>query len=166
MPWVDEFRVADLCTDSGTFPTASFDLVLSSFTVEHLQNTTAALRNVRSWLRPCGTIVISTVNRRHPLVNAYLSLPPSLRRRLQRTIKATPADAHPLVGTCNTPGLLRRALLDAGFEDIDIQTTGHLAAAWQRRLPSFLLGLLGDMAAQSFASRRSTIVARASAGMA
>ncbi len=162
LAWLDEFQVADLCADADAFPPASFDLVLSSFTVEHLADTRTALRNVRRWLRPGGSVVISTVNRRHPLVNAYLSLPLALRGPLQRAIKASAADAHPLVGTCNTPALLRKALVDAGFEGIALRTTGNLAHAWQRRLPSFVLGLAGDLVAQPFESRRSTMVAMGS----
>jgi SAM-dependent methyltransferase len=161
LPWLDEFQLADLCTDAEAFPAASFDLVLSSFTVEHLADTRAAMVNVRRWLRPGGTVVISTVNRGHPFVNAYLSLPSRLRSLLQRAVKASAADAHPLVATCNTPRLLRLALADAGFGAIELRTTGHLARAWQHRLPSFALGLLGDLAAQPFAACRSTIVARA-----
>jgi SAM-dependent methyltransferase len=161
LPWLDEFQLADLCADPDAFPAASFDLVLSSFTVEHLADARSAMVNVRRWLRPGGTVVISTVNRDHPFVNAYLSLPSALRTPLQRAVKASAADAHPLVGTCNTPRLLRSALADAGFGGIEVRTTGHLARAWGRRIPSFALGLLGDLAAQPFAARRSTIVARA-----
>ncbi len=161
LPWLDEFRAADLCSDADAFPPASFDLVLSSFTVEHLENARAAMINVRRWLRPGGSLVITTVNRRHPFVDAYLSLPSTLRIPLQRAIKVSSADAHVLVGTCNTPRLLRLALADAGFGRIDMRTTGHLARAWQRRLPAFALGLLGDLAAQPIPARRSTIVVRA-----
>jgi len=159
LAWLDSFQVADLCADADAFSPASFDLVLSSFTVEHLADTWTAFENVSRWLRPGGSLVISTVNRRHPFVNAYLSLPTAIRRPLQRTVKASAADAHPLVGTCNTPELLRQALADAGFEKIEVRTTSNLAHAWRRRLPTFLLGLIGDLAAQPFASRRSTIVA-------
>jgi SAM-dependent methyltransferase len=164
LPWLDEFRVANICTDPGAFPAQSFDLVLSSFTFEHLADTPAAMVNVRRWLRPGGAVVISTVNRGHPFVNAYLSLPAGLRAPLQRAVKATPADAHPLIGSCNTPRLVHRALAGAGFEAIEVYTTGHLARAWQRHLPTFGLGLLGDLAARPFPARRSTIVARAAVG--
>jgi SAM-dependent methyltransferase len=164
LPWLDEFRVADICTDAEAFPAASFDLVLSSFTFEHLADARAAMVNARRWLRPGGTVVISTVNRGHPFVNAYLSLPAVLRSPLQRAVKASPADAHPLIGGCNTPRLVYEALAGAGFEAIEIRTTGHLARAWQGHLPSFGLGLLGDLAAQPFPARRSTIVAGAAAG--
>ena len=165
LAWLDEFQVADLCADAGAFPIDSFDVVLSSFTVEHLADAPAAMANIRRWLRPGGTLLITTVNRGHPFVNAYLSLPGAVRGPLQRTVKAGAADAHPLVGTCNTPRLVRQALTQAGFDDIEVRTTGHLARAWQRRIPTFALGLLGDLAAQPFAARRSTIVARATAGL-
>ncbi|HMJ80849.1 MAG TPA: hypothetical protein VK592_07370, partial [Candidatus Dormibacteraeota bacterium] len=65
------------------------------------------------------------------------------------------------VGRCNDPARLRAALREAGFADVEIRTAGHLARAWQRRLPLYLLGLLGDLAAQPFPAHRSTLIARA-----
>jgi len=82
-------------------------------------------------------------------------------RPLQRTVKATAADAHPLVGACNTPRQVRHALAEAGFAAVEVRTTSHLARAWRRRLPTYGLGLLGDLAAKRLPERRSTIVARA-----
>ncbi len=105
--------------------------------------------------------MITTVNRSHPFVNAYLSLPPWLGRPLQRFVKASAADAHPLVGVCNRPADVRKALEDAGYVGVEIVTTDHLARAWGRRLPSYLVGLIGDLAAHPMPARRSTIVARA-----
>jgi hypothetical protein len=94
-------------------------------------------------------------------VDAYLSLPPALGRPLQRLVKATAADAHPLVGACNTPGDIARALRETGYVDVEVATTDHLARAWGRTLPTYLVGLIGDLAAHSLPARRSTIVARA-----
>jgi len=161
LPWLDEFQVADVCGGGEAFPEGTFDLILSSFTVEHFADPRAAFRNVARWLRPGGTLVLSTVNRAHPFVALYLSLPPRLGRPLQRLVKASAADAHPLVGRCNDPARLRAALREAGFADVEIRSAGHLARAWQRRLPLYLLGLLGDLAAQPFPAHRSTIIARA-----
>lgn len=161
LPHLDTFVAVDLCGDTGAFPAGSFDVVLSSFTAEHFADPPAAFRNLRAWLRPGGTVVLTTVNRRHPFVAAYLGMPDVVRRPLQRLVKATAADAHPLVGVCNDPSTIRRALEDAGFMDVSIATVPHLARAWGRRLPAWLLGLVGDMAAQPFPSRRSTIVADA-----
>ncbi|HEY3072946.1 MAG TPA: methyltransferase domain-containing protein [Candidatus Limnocylindrales bacterium] len=161
LPYLDEFVVADVCADSDAFPPASFDVILSNFTVEHFADPPAAFANLRRWLRPGGHLVLTTVNRRHPFVRSYLGIPPRARARLQRLVKATAADAHPLVGACNDPRTLQATLALAGFTSVDIQTTGHLARAWGRRLPTFTLGLIGDLAVKPVASRRSTIVAEA-----
>ncbi len=158
---LDEFATVDLCRDGSAFAPGTFDVILSSFTVEHFADPEAAFRNLRSWLRPGGRLVISTVNRRHPFVGAYMAIPAGLRGRLQRQVKATPADAHPIVGVCNSPADLRRALAAAGYADVRITTIGHLARAWGRRWPTYLLGLLGDLLVQGMPGRRSTIVVSA-----
>lgn len=163
LPHLDEFAVVDLCGPSDAFPPASFDLVLSSFTLEHFTDPEAALANVRRWLRPGGALVATTVNRRHPFVWAYLAMPDSVRGRLQRLVKATAADAHPLVGRCNDPATVRATLTEVGFSDVRLATAGHLARAWGRHWPTFLLGLVGDLLTIGLPSRRSTIVAVARA---
>ncbi len=160
LAWLDEFHVADLCADADAFPEGTFDLALSSFTVEHFADPVAAFRIIHGWLRPGAWLVVTTVNRAHPFVNIYLSLPRDLRGKAQGMVKASAADAHPLVGACNTPSELRAGLRDAGYTDIELVTTGNLARAWGRTLPMWALGLAGDLAAHSVLSRRSTIVAR------
>jgi SAM-dependent methyltransferase len=159
LPHLDEFAIVDLCRQPDGFAAGSFDVVLSSFTLEHFADPHAALANLRHWLRPGGTLVATTVNRRHPFVGAYLALPDGLRRRLQPLVKATAADAHPLVGACNDPAAVRTAMLEAGFTDVRLATVGHLARAWGRHWPTFLMGLAGDLLTVPFPSRRSTIVA-------
>lgn len=161
LPHLDEFATVDLCRDADAFPPASFDIVLSSFTVEHFADPAAALANLRGWLRPGGALVLTTVNRRHPFVAAYLDLPSRLRSRIQPLVKATAGDAHPLVGACNTPDALRIALDGAGFGSIRVETVGHLETAWGRRSWSRWLGRLGDRLVAGHPGRRSTIVASA-----
>jgi SAM-dependent methyltransferase len=161
LPYLDQFVAADLCDDAAAFEPGSFDVALSSFTAEHFSDPAAAFTNLRAWLRPGGRVVLTTVNRRHPFVAAYLGLPDAVRRPLQRLVKASAADAHPLVGVCNDPAAVREALERAGFERIRVTTVPHLARAWGRRWPTYLAGVIGDLAAQPFPSRRSTIVADA-----
>ena len=161
LPYLDEFATVDLCADDSSFPEGSFDLILSNFTVEHFADPEAALANLYRWLRPGGTLVITTVNRRHPFVNAYLVVPDGVRRRVQPLIKATAADAHPLVGICNDPASVAGTLSGAGFEGIELETVGNLARAWGRHWPTFAVGLAGDLIAQGSPSRRSTILASA-----
>lgn len=161
LPHLDEFAIVDLCADAAAFPPASFDVILSNFTVEHLADPAAAFRHLRGWLRPGGRLVITTVNRRHPFVGAYLALPAAPRGALQRLVKASEADAHPIVGACNDVPSLRAALGAAGFEEVDVRTVGHLARAWGQRPWTRVLGEIGDKLARSAPSRRSTIVATA-----
>ena len=163
LPHLDEFATVDLCGPDDAFVPGAFDVVLSSFTLEHFATPEVALGNIHRWLRPGGTLVATTVNRRHPFVGAYLGLPDVLRRRLQPVVKSTAADAHPLVGACNDPATITAALTDAGFRDIELTTSGHLARAWGRTWPTFVLGLVGDLLVRSMPSRRSTIVAVARA---
>ena len=127
LTWLDEFAVADLCTDVDAFPPATFDVTLSNFTVEHFADPVAAFRTIGAWLKPGGWLVITTVNRRHPLVDLYLSIPTELRSRVQPIVKKSEADAHPLVGACNTPRLIRRGAPGGGLHghrDRDHQPPG------------------------------------------
>ncbi len=161
LPYLDEFATVDLCAGPEAFAPATFDVALSSFTVEHFADPAAAFANLRRWLRPGGTLVLTTVNRRHPFVAVYLGIPDRLRHRLQAVVKASAADAHPLVGACNDPAALRAVLAAVGYEDVRVETVGHLARAWGRRLPTFALGVVGDLLARSIPGRRSTLVVRA-----
>lgn len=163
LPHFDEFAVVDLCGPGDAFPAGSFDVILSSFTLEHFAEPDVALANLRSWLAPGGTLVATTVNRRHPFVAAYLGLPGVVRRRLQPLVKSSATDVHPLIGACNDPSSIAGAFGAAGFRDIRLTTAGHLARAWGRSWPTFVLGLIGDLIARGAPSRRSTIVAVARA---
>lgn len=158
-PYLDVFATVDLCCPSALFPDCSFDLILSNFTLEHFADPPTALANLYRWLRPGGPLIVTTVNRRHPFVAAYLGLPAGLRRRFQPFVKASAGDACPLVGACNDPVTVREALTAAGFERIELESVGNLAHAWGRRLPTFALGAAGDLIAQSSPGRRSTILA-------
>ena len=160
LPYLDEFVELDHCAaDPTAFEPATFDVILSSFTLEHFANPAAALRAFATWLRPGGTLVATTVNRRHPLVAAYLAAPPGLRHRIQPVVKTSAADAHPIVGACNDPDAVEHALQEAGFDEVSVTGVSHLARAWGRTLPTFALGLVGDLVATVAPGRRSTIVA-------
>ena len=121
--------MVDLCGADDELAAEGFDLALSSFTVEHFARPDRAFATLYRCLRPGGVLVVSTVNRRHPFVGAYLGLPAPLRSRMQVLVKASAADAHPLVGICNDPKSIRRALRVAGFEDVRLEMVSNLAHA-------------------------------------
>lgn len=158
MPYLDEFEVVDVCSDPAAFPPGTFDVALSSFTVEHFAKPLEAFANMGRWLRPGGTLVITTVNRRHPFVAAYLGIPSGLRHRTQRLIKATAADAHPIVGVCNDPKSILSAMRVAGFKDVKVTPIAHLARAWGKTWPTFFIGFVGDLMSRGLPSRRSTLL--------
>jgi predicted RND superfamily exporter protein len=93
---------------------------------------------------------------RHPFIAVYLALPRLLRSPLQRLVKVSPADAHPLVGACNDPVTVRRMLEDAGFVDNRLRTVDHLRQAWGRRPFTAMLGRVGDALVGGRADRRSS----------
>jgi SAM-dependent methyltransferase len=157
--YLDGFVVVDLCTSTTAFRSESFDLIFANFVLEHLPCPGVALASLARWLRPGGAIVLTTVNRRHPFVAAYLSLPSGLRDRLQPAVKATPADAHRLVGRCNDPQTIRATLVAAGFEGVEIETIANLGRGWKRQPIARLLGVAGDRLTRDLPTRRSTIIA-------
>ncbi len=159
LDYLDEFETVDLCRPDASLSADAFALILSNFTLEHFVDPPVALANLYRSLRSGGTLVVTTVNRRHPFVAAYLGLSDRHRLRLQPYLKVSAADAHPLVGICNDPATLRAALATAGFVRIELETVPNLARAWGHRLPTFALGAAGDLMTQRIPSRRSTILA-------
>jgi demethylmenaquinone methyltransferase/2-methoxy-6-polyprenyl-1,4-benzoquinol methylase len=158
---LDDFIRADLCAEPDAFAPGTFDVILLSFAVEHLADPPAAFANLARWARPGATLVVTTVNRRHPFVGAYLGLPAPFRDRLQATVKAGPADVHRLVGVqaCTTRRGLAAELRRAGWTDVRIGTVGHLARAWSRTWPTFAIGVAGDVVTAGMPARRSTLIA-------
>ena len=163
LPHLDEFAVVDLCGPSDAFAPGTFDLVLSSFTLEHLAE---PVRRSRTCARGSPRAASSSPR---PSTAATRSSPPTsacrrgIRRRLQPLVKSTAADAHPLVGACNDRSPIARCARRGRFPGRPDDDRRALARAWGRTWPTFALGLAGDLIAQRAPTRRSTIVAVARA---
>ena len=72
-----EFQVED--AQRLSFPDASFDRVLLTEVIEHVQNPSAAIREAHRVLRPEGVLAVSTPSRR-----SYMNVAYALKRRLRR----------------------------------------------------------------------------------
>ena len=134
LPHLDEFVLVDLCGPIDAFPPGTFDVVLSSFTIEHLDR---ARRGVREPPRVAGTRRNPGRHDRQPTASVRGRLPwpaDAPPPRPPAVVKSTAADAHPLVGACNDPNAIGDALGAAGFREIRMTTVGHLARAWGRQL--------------------------------
>ena len=107
LPYLDEFATVDLCANADAFRPNTFDLVLSSFTVEHFADPGAAFANLAAGFgraaRSCSRPSTAAIRSSPPTSGC----PTALRRRIQPLVKASAADAHPLVGACNDPAELR-----------------------------------------------------------
>ena len=162
-PTSTTFALVDVCADADGVPSpGSFDdrpVDASRSSISPTPRAAHAPTSVAG-SAPGGSLVVTTVNRRHPVRGrAYLG---AARRpapaRSSRWSRPPPADAHPLVGACNDPATIRAALVAAGVHRCPAcgrsgTSPGPGAGTW----PTFALGLVGDLLAQPFPSRRSTI---------
>lgn len=87
------------------FPKAYFDLVVSSWVLEHMLNPQAAFREIARILRPGGRFLFLTPNARHPL--PWLSRKLAALRRLQEQVVSLayyrdPHDTFPVAYRANT----------------------------------------------------------------
>lgn len=101
------------------FAEAEFDLVLCSQVIEHVVDASAAVGELARVLRPGGTLILSTDNRRN-LVTKALNLPRTagtrvLRQRGRRGLIESPAHAY-------TQDELRELLGSSSFEITHLET--------------------------------------------
>ena len=100
------------------FPAASFDAVISRVGLIYFPDKQAALTGMHRALRNGGriaAIVYSTAER-----NAFFSLPVSIIRR--RAQLPPPAPGQPGPFSLGSPDVLERALTEAGFTDVQVET--------------------------------------------
>lgn len=117
-PYLDEFRL--IPADGTAFPveTAAVDVCVGDYVFEHVREPARFLAECHRILKPGGLLCLRTTN-----VNSYVGLaatlvPNRLHARVvgwaQRGRQAR--DVFPTQYRANTPGKLRRALGQAGFD--------------------------------------------------
>ncbi len=98
-----------------TLEPGSFDAAISRVGMIYFPDQQRALKGILRSLKPGGrfaTIVYST-----PQNNAFFSLPVSIIR--DRAQLPAPAEGQPGPFSLGSPGVLKRALADAGFQDVE-----------------------------------------------
>lgn len=112
--------VADLTT--LPFPDETFDLVLSSWVLEHLVEPGAAFAEIARVLRPGGHFVFMTPNARNVITMINRSVPRLLQSRLVRLFyNRSEQDTFPVVYKCNTLGTINSLAESAGLHALDIE---------------------------------------------
>jgi SAM-dependent methyltransferase len=128
------FRAAGV-SEGLPFPDASFDLVVCSWVLEHLQHPQTAFDEIARVLRSSpvgardagGHLVLLTPNAWHPLIwaNRLLSLAGSWQTRLvARLYDRAETDTYPVVYRANTPRRVTRLALAAGLTPVTLTMIG------------------------------------------
>ncbi|HEY8038208.1 MAG TPA: methyltransferase domain-containing protein [Polyangiaceae bacterium] len=107
--------------DRYPFGDATFDLVVSNYVVEHVQDAAAHLAEIARVLRDGGCYVFRTPNLVHYVALVSRLAPHSAHRRFANRLRELPAGHHepwPTVYAMNTPASVRRHAAQAGF-DVD-----------------------------------------------
>jgi ubiquinone/menaquinone biosynthesis C-methylase UbiE len=112
---------------SGQLPfhSGSFDLVISSWVLEHLPRPAAAFAEAARVLRPDGHLVTLAPNRWHPvtLLNRLLAWAEPIQTRLvPRLYGRAEEDAFPVYYRANSARRLRQLGVAAGLTPVAIQT--------------------------------------------
>jgi SAM-dependent methyltransferase len=101
------------------FPAASFDLVVSNYVVEHVDEPAAHLAEVHRVLKDGGAYVFRTPNLWHYVAIISRALSHKAHRLLANPLRNLPPGSHepwPTVYAMNTPTTVRRYAKRAGFD--------------------------------------------------
>lgn len=131
-------ELARCCANSERlpFPTAHFDLVVSSWVLEHLLAPAIAFCEIARILRPGGRFIFLTPNARHPL--PWLSRQLAALRQSQVRVVSTvydreAGDTFPVVYRANTHLEIERLAVDAGLRMVELRwVTDPSYFAWDR----------------------------------
>ena len=112
-----EARVFDGVT--FPFPDASFDLIVSTWVLEHLTDPLAHFREVSRCLKPTGSYCFRTPGAWHYVTLGSKIIPHSLRNGLVRWLKKIPQKIHdpfPAYYLANSASSIRKLAASSGLE--------------------------------------------------
>ena len=118
-PFLDEGRVAD--GQSIPYPDSFFDLVFSDNVLEHLAKPEEVFSEVARVLKPGGTFLFKTPNKRHymPLISRLT--PHGFHRWVNRKRGRSEVDTFPTLYRANCPGDISRLAVGGGFDISSIE---------------------------------------------
>ncbi len=128
---------------------AQFDLVVSDYVLEHVEQPQPFFHEVFRALKPGGDFFFRTPNRRHYVTAIAIATPHWLHEKIANKARGAAGDAHepyPTFFRLNTPAAIRAAAKAAGFSALELRmvecepsylkfsTTAFLAGAAYERL--------------------------------
>jgi len=103
---------------------ASFDVIVSDFTLEHVEDPAGFLTEAHRVLRPGGSFFFRTPNRRHYVATISRLTPHWFHALVANRARSLPADAHepwPTFYRMNDPSRLERDARAAGFRAVELR---------------------------------------------
>ena len=118
-PFLDEAKVAT--GDHIPYLDESFDVVVASNVLEHLEDPASVFREVARVLKPGGVFLAKTPNWLHYMPPLAMLTPIWLHYKLNPRPGGDPADIFPTRYRVNTPRAVRKRAAEAGLVARDIQ---------------------------------------------
>ena len=132
-------RVEDMPFSDG-----SFDIAVSSFTLEHIENPALAATEIWRVLRPGGYFIFRTPNLWHYTTSISRLTPHWFHRLVANWARDLPnelSDPYPTRYRCNTVPKLRKTFASAGFSTLQLATIEPEPSYMQFSWLAFLLGV-------------------------
>ncbi|MEZ4454212.1 MAG: class I SAM-dependent methyltransferase [Nannocystaceae bacterium] len=138
-PFLDEAKVADGA--SIPYDDATFDVVVADNVLEHLDDPTGVLREVARVLRPGGSFLFKTPNRRHYMPLIARMTPLWFHRAVNRLRGREVVDTFPTRYRVNTPADVRRHASASGLEVASIELLEGRPEYTRISAPTYLVGI-------------------------
>jgi ubiquinone/menaquinone biosynthesis C-methylase UbiE len=125
------------------FPSNYFDIVISRYVIEHLEDPSLVFREFSRVLRSGGKVVILTPNK-YDYVSVVAALTPYRVHRFlaSRIFQTSEDDFFPTLYRANTLRSIRHALESAGLMESELETINHYPAYLMFSPLLFRLGVL------------------------
>lgn len=143
------------------FTSGHFDLIISRFVLEHLENPGKVFREFARVLKPGGKAVLLTPNKYDYVSVIAAATPYGLHRALvSRIFRVSEDDVFPTFYRANTPAALGRELKNAGFIEREIRMVNHYPAYLAFSPVLYRLGIVYERltSLESFAFLRALIL--------
>ena len=143
------------------FPAGHFDLVISRYVVEHLEDPGCVFREFQRVLKPGGKVILATPNK-YDYVSLIAAITPYPWHRalVSRIFRVSEDDVYPTLYRANTLGKIGKELRSAGLGERELRAITHYPAYLMISPILFRLGVLYERltSLEIFRSLRSVIL--------
>ncbi len=136
---LDEAKVG--VGDAIPFAGEAFDLVFADNVLEHLEDPAAVFREVWRTLKPGGTFLFKTPNRRHYVPTLARLMPQRVHELVGRLRGRQSVDTFPTLYRANTPAAIRRLAGQTKFDIEELRLIEGRPEYLRILAPTYLAGL-------------------------